>query len=114
MRWPNYMVIYRIMIKKGGTKMAIITVKSQKELDMIPLDTEDIIRIEFGTCWSPAIVRNRYKYRVVARENSSVEARGNSSVVAWENSSVVAWGNSSVEALFVFVINYHAPSPCMP
>ena len=78
--------------------MAIITVKSQKELDMIPLDTEDIIRIEFGTCWSPAIVRNRYKYRVVARENSSVEARGNSSVVAWGNSSVEAWGNSSVEA----------------
>ena len=67
-----------------------ITVKSQKELDMIPLDTEDIIRIEFGTYWSPAIVRNRYKYRV--------EARGNSSVVAWENSSVEARGNSSVVA----------------
>ena len=61
--------------------MAIITVKSQEELDMIPLDTEDIIRIEFGTFWSPAIVRNRYKYRVVARENSSVVARGNVQVV---------------------------------
>ena len=78
--------------------MAIITVKSQKELDMIPLDTEDIIRIEFGTCWSPAIVRNCYKYRVEAWENSSVVARENSSVVARENSSVVAWGNSSVVA----------------
>ena len=86
--------------------MNTITVKSQKELDMVPLDTNDIIRIEFGTCLLPAIVRNHYKYRVVAwgnssivaRENSSIEARENSSVVARENSSIEAWGNSSIEA----------------
>ena len=75
-----------------------ITVKSQEELDRIPLDCEEQIYIEFGTRVNPAIVRNKYKYRVVARENSSVVARGNSSVEAWENSSVEAWGNSSVVA----------------
>ena len=91
-----------------------ITVKSQAELDRIPLDCNEVIYIEFGTYFNPAIVRNKYKYSVVARENSSVEARENSSVVArenssvearenssveaWENSSVEAWENSSVEA----------------
>ena len=93
---------------------AEITVKTQKELDMIPLDFKGRIYIEFGTYFYPAIVKNKYYYRVeacgnssvvarenssvVARENSSVEACGNSSVEAWGNSSVVAWGNSSVEA----------------
>ncbi len=83
-----------------------IIVRSQEELDMIPLDYKGRIYIEFGTKCSPAIVKNKYYYRVVAwgnssvvaRENSSVVARENSSVVAWENSSVVAWENSSVEA----------------
>ncbi len=75
-----------------------ITVKSQAELDRIPLDCNEIIYIEFGTYYNPAIVRDKYKYSVVARENSSVVAWGNSSVVAWENSSVVAWENSSVVA----------------
>ena len=69
--------------------MTIIPVKSQKELDMIPLDTEGIIRIDFGNYQSPAIVRNLYKYRVVAWENSSVVARENSSVEAWGNAQVV-------------------------
>ena len=83
-----------------------IIVKSQAELDRIPLDTDEQIYIEFGSYFAPAIVRNKYRYSVVARGNSSVEARGNSSVeargnssvVARENSSVEAWGNSSVEA----------------
>ena len=73
-------------------------VKSQKELDAIALDFDGVIEIRFGTGWEPAIVKQKYKARVVARENSSVEAWENSSVVARENSSVVAWGNSSVEA----------------
>lgn len=67
-----------------------IIVKTQEELDMIPLSFKGRIYIEFGTSFIPAIVRNEYTYRVVAR--------GSSSVVAWENSSVEAWGNSSVEA----------------
>ena len=83
-----------------------ITVKSQTELDMIPLDFKGRIYIEFGTYWNKAVVKNRYMKSVVARgnssvvawENSSVEAWGNSSVEAWENSSVEAWENSSVVA----------------
>ena len=87
-------------------KLTEITVKSQAELDMIPLDFKGRIYIEFGDRFKPAIVNNRYELSVVAwenssvvaRENSSVEAWGNSSVVALENSSVVARENSSVEA----------------
>ena len=75
-----------------------ITVKSQSELDMIPLDFKGRIYIEFGDGLSPAIVRNRYYYSVEAWGNSSVVARGNSSVVALGNSSVVARDNSSVVA----------------
>ena len=58
-----------------------ITVKTQAELDAIPVDFKGRIYIEFGTCWTPAVVRNRYSLSVVARENSSVEA--------WENSQIV-------------------------
>ena len=91
-----------------------ITVKSQKELDMIPKDFKGNIYIKFGTHYNPAVVKNKYYCSVIARgnsfvearENSSVVSRGNSSVEAWENSfvearensSVVAWENSSVEA----------------
>lgn len=53
-----------------------ITVKSQKELDMIPLDFKGRIYIAFGDYYKPAIVNNCYKISVVARENSRVEARG--------------------------------------
>ena len=73
-----------------------IIVKSQAELDGIPLDTDEQIYIEFGSYFAPAIVRNKYRYSVVARENSSVEARGNSSVEARENSSVEARENVQV------------------
>ena len=79
-------------------KLEEITVKSQKELDNIPLDFKGRIYIEFGTFEGKAIVKNKYCRSVVARENSSVVAWGNSSVEAWENSSVIARGNSSVEA----------------
>ena len=78
--------------------MEYITVKSQAELDAVPVDTDKIIRIEFGTDDEPAIVKMKYKYPIRAYGNSSVVAHGNSSVVACDNSSVVAYGNSSVEA----------------
>ena len=86
--------------------MEQIVVKSQQELDAIPTDYNGRIVIRFGTPYNRAMVNRKFKYSVVARENSSVvacrnssvEARENSSVVARENSSVVAWGNSSVEA----------------
>ena len=80
------------------SKLEEITVKSQDELDAIPYDFAGRIYIEFGNYWDKAIVRKRYRQRVVARENSSIEAWGNSSVEARENSSVEAWGNSSVVA----------------
>ena len=69
--------------------MAIITVRSQAELNMIPLDTNDVIRVEFGTPWVPAVVRNRYKYRVEARENSSVVARGNTQIVDYMEGATI-------------------------
>ncbi|MCM1486020.1 MAG: hypothetical protein NC122_07415, partial [Faecalibacterium sp.] len=75
-----------------------IIVKSQKELDAIPLDFKGQIYIEFGTYFSPAIVRNEYRFYVVARENSQVVARENSQVVARGNSQVRARGNSQVVA----------------
>ena len=80
------------------SKLTEITVKTQEELDQIPKDFTGTVYIEFGTDFSPAIIRERFGYRVEARGNSSVVARGNSSVEAWGNSSVVAWGNSSVVA----------------
>ena len=79
-------------------KLTEITVKSQEELNDIPVDFDGRIYIEFGTPWNRAIVDKKYKISVVAWENSSVEARENSSVVARENSSVVARENSSVVA----------------
>jgi hypothetical protein len=75
--------------------MKEIIVKTQNDIDAIKADFDGIIKI----CGIGIAVRLRYKYRVVAWGNSSVEARENSSVVARGNSSVVAWGNSSVEAM---------------
>ena len=86
------------MAEKDYNNLTEITVKTQEELDLIPLDFKGRIYIEFGTSWNPAVVRNKYCLKVVARENSSVVAWENSSVVAMENSSVVARGNSSVVA----------------
>ena len=65
--------------KSNYEELNEIVVKSQEELDMIPLDYKGKIYIEFGDCFNRAIVRNKY-YR-------SVEARGNSSFEAWENSA---------------------------
>ena len=86
------------MTKINYESLAKITVKTQEELDMVPLDFKGRIYIEFGTYYHPAFVKNKYYCRVAARENSSVVALENSSVKAWGNSSVEAWGNSSVEA----------------
>lgn len=65
-----------------------IIVKLQTELDRIPLDTNEQIYIEFGTCNNPAIVRNKYRNAVIVR--------GNSAVKVWDNSSVEAYGNVQV------------------
>ena len=76
--------------------MKEIEVFSQEELNALPIDFNGRIIIKFGTPYNRAVINRRFKYPVVARENSSVEARGNSSVVAWENSSVGGKGNSQI------------------
>ena len=78
--------------------MKEIIVKSQAELDALPIDFDGRIVIKFGTPYSCAVVNRSFKYSVEAWENSSVLAWGNSSVVARGNSSVVARDNSSVVA----------------
>ena len=83
---------------KDYSKLTEVIVKTQEDLDNIPLDFRGRIYIEGGTRVDKIVIKNKYYYRVEARENSSVVAWGNSSVVARENSSVVAWENSSVEA----------------
>ena len=77
------------------TNLKEILVKTQKELDSIPLDFKGRIYINFGTTIDPAIIKNKC---VTALGNSSIKALENSSIKALENSSVVAWGNSSVLA----------------
>ena len=78
--------------------MEEIIVKSQAELDAIPIDFDGRIIIKFGTTYKRAAVNRRFRSPVEARDNSSVVAWDNSSVVAWDNSSVVALDNSSVVA----------------
>ena len=69
--------------------MQVITVKSQAELDAVPVDFCGRIYIEFGTPYNRAVVNRLF-------QRASVVANGNSSVVAWGNSSVVASGNSQI------------------
>lgn len=76
-------------MKINYEELSEITVKSQSELNMIPLDFKGRIYIEFGDYWSPAIVKNKYYYSVVACGNSSVIACGNSSVNGNGNSQIV-------------------------
>ena len=80
------------------SKLEEITVKSQDELDDIPLDFKGRICIEFGDYWNPAVVKNKYYRTVRAYNNSTVEACGNSTVEAYNNSTVRAYNNSTVEA----------------
>ena len=72
--------------------MKTIVVKTQAELDALPLSFTEYTQIRIESPKGVWISVSK------TRENSSVEAWENSSVVAWGNSSVVAWGNSSVEA----------------
>lgn len=84
-----------------------ITVKSQAELDLIPIDTNEQIFINFGTCRNPAIIKNKYLHdvivingsHIITKGESSVRVDGNSHVIACENSHVVAWDNSYVRAI---------------
>ena len=64
------------------SKLTEITVKTQEELDRIPKDFTGTVYIEFGTTVSPAIVRDKFGFHVVARGNSSVVARENRTVLS--------------------------------
>ena len=75
-----------------------VIVRTQEELDSIPLDFKYRIYIKFGTRDNRAIVTNKYYSSVIAWENSNVVAWENSSVIALGNSIVVARNNSSIEA----------------
>lgn len=75
-----------------------IIVKSQEELDKIPLDTNEGIFINFGTGRKPAIIKNKYLCEVMAINNSRVITKGESSITAYENSRVIAYEKSSVLA----------------
>lgn len=95
------------------------TVRSQSELDAIPLDYAGTIEIYFGTRTNPALIRNRYKWAVqichgffavalgksfvqptdstvIAKEQSRVRAKGHSFVYAHDKSYVDAYGTSHV------------------
>lgn len=94
-------------------------VRSQSELDAVPLDYAGTIEVYFGTRTSPALIRNRYKWAVqicrgcfavalgksfvqpsdstvIAKEQSKVRAKGHSLVYAHDKSYVDAYGTSHV------------------
>ena len=78
------------------SKLEEITIKSQNELDEIPLNFKGRIYIKFGDYWNPAVIKNRYYHAVEAYNNSTVEACDNSTVKAYNNSTVEAYGNVQV------------------
>jgi len=79
------------------SELTVIIVRTQEELDIIPLDFKGRIIIE-GEKNNWIVIKNNYYNSVTILENSSVIVRGNSSVAVWGNSTVVAFENSSVTA----------------
>ena len=81
-----------------------IIVKSQEELDNVPMDYHGRIIIKFGTRINPAILKKSYgNARAVLRDNARAELwdnaravlRGNASAVLWDNASAELWDNAS-------------------
>ena len=76
-----------------------IIVKTQEELDNVPLDYHGRIIIKFGTRIDPAILKKSYEYASAElRGNARAELRGNASAVLWGNARAVLRGNASAEA----------------
>ena len=75
-----------------------IIIKTQHELDSLPLSFKEFTYIEIKNSERIVVSKTWDNSSVIARGNSSVEAYGNSSVIAMENSSVIARNNSSVIA----------------
>ena len=91
-----------------------IIVKTQEELDNVPLDYHGRIIIKFGTAFNPAILKKSYDYasaelwdnasaelwdyaRAVLRGNASAELRGNTSAELWDNASAELWDYARAE-----------------
>ena len=79
------------------SKLSEITVRTQAELDLIPLDFKGRIYVECDRReWLQ--IRHNYYFPVMVKGNSSVVANESSCVEAYENSTVVANENSTVWA----------------
>ena len=79
------------------SKLTEITLRTQAELDAIPLSFKGMIYVDCGS--HKIQVRNRYYLPVVVLNNSHVVACGNSSVLAKGKSVVEARDRSAIEAL---------------
>ena len=77
--------------------MKEIICTSQAELDAVAVDFDGRVIIKFSTPYNCAVVNRRFKYPVVAWDNSSVEARGNSQIVdAARNNNLEISGNARI------------------
>ena len=92
-----------------------IIVKTQEELDNVPMDYHGRIIIKFGTRLDPAVLKTSYdnaraelwdnasavlqgNASAVLRGNASAVLRGNASAVLWDNASAELWDNARAEA----------------
>lgn len=74
-----------------------IIVKTQEELDNVPLDYHGRIIIKFGTWLDPAVLKKSYDYAsAVLRGNASAVLRDNASAELWDNASAEASGNAQI------------------
>ena len=82
-----------------------IIVKTQEELDNVPMDYHGRIIIKFGTWLNPAILRKSYdnasaelrgNARAELRGNARAELRDNASAELWDNASAELWDNARV------------------
>ena len=91
-----------------------IIVKTQEELDNVPMDYHGRIIIKFGMWLDPAVLKKSYDYaravlrdnasavlrdnaRAELRDNASAELRDNASAVLWDNASAVLRDNARAE-----------------
>ena len=75
-----------------------IIVKTQEELDNVPMDYHGRIIIKFGTAFNPAILKKSYDYASAElRGNARAVLRGNARAVLWDNASAVLWDNANAE-----------------
>ena len=75
-----------------------IIVKTQEELDNVPMDYHGRIIIKFGTWLNPAILRKSYdNASAVLQGNARAELWDNARAELWDNASAVLRGNASAE-----------------